>query len=380
MPRVPTARQGVPATVKGRRLEFSYWPLYKGTRRYGLQSSLFATNPWALIRASVEERCPAAARPEALASLAQGEQLFESAEQSRTLAGKPLLLYYSLLNLAKTYILTVGVRSNLDRAGHGLSEQLKPPNRELLDAYLTARKSPASGTALVFDEFLKSVRGVGLSKKIDLDIPSLLPQIVAGHRLWRDASGKRERFIPLEKIEVVVDPKVQELWLRIFLYADDLSRYSISRRCLLDESSLKGTWREVKTPPEERGERRKLCIEQKTSVAYTSRPSDVIMEPVETLRQQLWTIVASVPPYRKYYLYLAPSSEKDAVLPQLLAVYTLVYYLSSITRYRPQHFDQVMNGKYGNLVLEILTNQPNQFLYLLASEFARREVTRPAVV
>ncbi len=38
------------------------------------------TNPRALIRASVEERCPSAARPEALASLVQGEQLFESAE------------------------------------------------------------------------------------------------------------------------------------------------------------------------------------------------------------------------------------------------------------------------------------------------------------
>ncbi len=58
----------------------------------------------------------------------------------------------------------------------------------------------------------------------------------------------------------------------------------------------------------------------------------------------------------------------------------MFYYLGSVTRYRPQQFDVVLDGRYGGFVEEVLTSQPRQLVYLLASEFVGREVTQPALV
>jgi hypothetical protein len=56
-----------------------------------------------------------------------------------------------------------------------------------------------------------------------------------------------------------------------------------------------------------------------------------------------------------------------------------MFYLGSVTRYRPQQFDTLVEGRFGGPVQEVLASQPGQFLYLIASEFAQREVTHPAI-
>jgi putative heme iron utilization protein len=57
-----------------------------------------------------------------------------------------------------------------------------------------------------------------------------------------------------------------------------------------------------------------------------------------------------------------------------------VNYLSSLTRYRPEKIESLISEKYGAYLQEIVTNLPNQFLYLMASEFALQEVTRAAII
>ena len=66
--------------------------MYKSTRRYGLQSIVFANNPWALIRTTVKAVNPQAARREALAALDQAEQFFRSGVEAQLLGAKPVLL------------------------------------------------------------------------------------------------------------------------------------------------------------------------------------------------------------------------------------------------------------------------------------------------
>ena len=96
----------------------------------------------------------------------------------------PDAAYYSLMNLAKAYILTRGIRSTLDQARHGLSEKLRASKRELVDAYLEVYPSPGRNGPNVFADFWQAVSGKVPSAKLELDLPYLLPQIVAGHRLW----------------------------------------------------------------------------------------------------------------------------------------------------------------------------------------------------
>ena len=115
-------------------------------------------------------------------------------------------------------------------------------------------------------------------------------------------------------------------------------------------------------------------------MAYNHRPSDEVPSLVATVRHRLWRTVLNAPPYRKYYCYPAPAAEHGQVLPQILAIYAITFYLGSIVRYRPHHFDKILQGSYGPFIEAFLNDQPTQFIYLMASEFAEKEVTRAAIV
>lgn len=355
--------------------------MYRGTRRYGLQANVFATNPWAIIRGSIKARCPSGCAPEAKAAVLQAEQFFRAGVDAELWAAKPLLLYYSFMNLAKALVLTAGQVTSFDQAQHGISEKRRGSGRELVDAYLEAFPSPKqNGVRNLFADFISGLTRSSLGNKSDYDIPYLLPQVVTGHRLWCDAAQKRERFVSIDRIEIVQESVGKELWLRLNIFADDLTRLGVTRTQLLQEARLDRDWREV-TPDEDTiTDRTILRFEQRVTTSYTGRPSDKIPDLIEAIRHSVWATVTILPPYRKYYLYLAPKSEHPQVLPQLIALYALIYYLSSVTRYRPQQFDGIIEGRFGEQIQEVLTNQPNQFLYLLASEFAQRDVTRAAIV
>lgn len=247
MPRLPKPRKGTRLQVLQRTLAFSYWPMYRDTRRFGLQSTVFVLDPWTNIRASVRRRCQPAALDAALALLEQAEDFYRAATTAGIIAARPLLLYYCFMNLAKAFILTVGQQMTIDRVAHGISERLKPANRELADAFLKAFRSPdaRTGNLNAFDEFLTAVAGNGLPAEKDFDLPTLLPQVISGHRLWAEAAGVSERFIALHDIRFMQDTQAKRIWLSLDLFADDLTRLSITHGRLLAESRLDGAFREV---------------------------------------------------------------------------------------------------------------------------------------
>jgi hypothetical protein len=352
------------------------------TRRYGLHSPLFATNPWSIITRSVKTRCPATAKPAALAFLSQAADFYQAATAGGVVAAKPLLLYYCFMNVAKAYILTHGLRANLDVAEHGLSEQMGPGGRELIDAFLRAFPSkPAAAPPRlnVFEDLLNVVRGAGLGARVDYQLVHLMPQIVFGHRLWSEAAEGQERFVGVEDVRFYKDSGTRMIWLRMYVYAHTLTRLGVSHQQFLDDALLAADWREVDCDEAVLGHRL-LCFEQRNVTNYTHRPADKVMDLVSTVRAKLWAIVRTAKPYRHYYAYMAPAAERPFVLPQLASIYALAYYLGSITRYRPHHFDTIMDSEYEAFIDGFVNDQPGQFLYLMASEFAQQDIVRAATV
>jgi hypothetical protein len=297
------------------------------------------------------------------------------------MASRPLLLYYCFMNLAKTFALTVQRQPTFNQAQHGLSERIPSSGRELLDAYLQAHKSPnpRNGALNIFDEFLHAIAGRGLATDQDFQLSTLLPQIVPGHRLWAEAADQRERFISVHEVRFNEDPKTKELWLSLFFFEDDLTRLGVSPAKLIRETQLRDHFRHVRCGLLKQG-RHLVCFEQIRSHVYTHRASDEVPRLVADIKQFLWVTVSSVPAYRRYYVYLSPESEHVGVLPQILSIYAVMYYLGSITRYRPHHFDSIIRGDFGPRVEEFISGQPMQFIYIMASEFAQQEVTRPSIV
>jgi hypothetical protein len=375
---LPPPRVGAELKVLHRKVDYSFWPMVRTTRRFGLQSRVFATDPWSVIRHSIDQRCAAASKAQAQAFRAQSQDYFRAAEVAGLFTAKPVLLYYSFLNLVKAFVLTKGQRIEYSAAFHGLKERIHAQNgRELLDSVLEA--VPSGPNVNIFDDFLSALRGTGLGGQVTYRVPAILPQILQGHRLWCAASHENERFIEVARIDLVQDVAARTLWIVLNIFEDDLTRLGVAHAQMLRGAGLHGRFREVASA-EMVGQRRLLKFEQVTPVAYTHRPSDKVPELVGAIKNDLWSNVLSVPPYRKYYVYVAPLADRAYVLPQLASIFGLFYYLGSVTRYKPQKIAGLLQGGYGAQLEECVLNLPNQFLYLLASELARQEVARAAIV
>ena len=76
----------------------------------------------------------------------------------------------------------------------------------------------------------------------------------------------------------------------------------------------------------------------------------------------------------RYYLANVPAPSYWHPLVANLAV---MFYLSSITRYRPYAFDSALEGGYSWVVWDFVTTAAPQFLYVLASHVAQTEAVRP---
>ena len=218
-----------------------------------------------------------------------------------------------------------------------------------------------------------------MAGSVRLDIVKLIPQIMPGHRLWAEAADTEERFVALHDIKFRHGSRSGTMWLSLYLFADDLSRLGVTHKRFLEEAGLTGHFREVKYTSSV-FRRPLMCLDSIRCPRYSGRPSDAVHRLVPWVKNRLWTTVASVSPYRRYYVYLAPQADRPQVLPQLLSIYAVIFYLGSITRYRPHLFNSILDGIYGARMLEFIDSQPMQFVYLMASEFAEREVTKPSIV
>jgi hypothetical protein len=402
MPLLPPHRAYTIAKVKQRDVPFSYWPFAKMSRRMALQSTLFSTDPWAIMRHSVRSTSQTGARDEAIAVLEQAQDYYRAVTSAAVAASKPVLLYYCYLNIVKAFLLHRGKQTTYEKAQHGLSEQLPAGKRELLDAFLmafpTTAAIPATPAILatattpakpaiaaqeakinVFDDFLQELRGTGLTSATKFNLVSVMPQIVPGHRLWMAASGKPERFVSIQRIEFAQATGSNDLWVNVVLDKADLTRLSCSQARCVSESGLLPKWLSVQTP-ENFEPSDGILFQQSTTIPFGLHPSQELNHLADAIRPHLWSTILSVPPYRRYYLYMCPTAEKDERLPQLLSMYALMYYLGSITRYKPQHFDKIVEPPFGGFIQSCLEDQPRQFLYMMASEFAKQEVTQPALV
>ncbi|AJE19576.1 YaaC family protein [Azotobacter chroococcum] len=382
--KLSAARVGERLRVNNKLIPYSFWPTKVGQKgNASLQTLLFSLDPWAIIDQAIKTSCPSAAKPEALACMAQARDFYEGAIDTQRIAARPLALYYCFMNLVKAFCLTRATKPTFDKAQHGLAEKLRAPsNRELTDAFLSAFPSPnANGVLQNFSEFMLALTGTGLPAHHDYDVSILLPQILPGHRLWSYAANKKERFIAVHDIRPFLDKDSRELWLNLYFVSDDLSRIGVSGKDFLTESCLSTYFAQVACSETDSSGRTLICFQQIAPiVCATTKYANKLQQLFDIIRPILWATVATVPPYRRHYVYLRPPAEAPHVLPQLLSIYALAYYFGSITRYRPHHFPAITDSSFGPRVQDFITGQPQQFLYLLASEFAKREITKPSIV
>lgn len=142
---------------------------------------------------------------------------------------------------------------------------------------------------------------------------------------------------------------------------------------LLAGAHLPGAWSQVQSDNDEL-----IALEQDRVASFDHRPIDCVQRLFQWLRPALWSAVTLSYPYRKYYLFINDQLGRRR-LPQWAAMYVLFFYLSDLTKSRPQHFDRFLQSRYGPQMESILDECPRQFLYLMASELLQREVAPAAL-
>jgi len=347
--------------------------LRRAASGYSLQPRLFVNDPWALIAEAIA-RCPEG-RPRDIAQSfrRQAEDYFRAATVGREVAVRPVLLYYAFLNLSKAYAFVKGSTRLSDSAHHGISQSARP--RAIVSTLITFKNSTIEQPS-VFHELLLHLGGDPLVLTEGLPLGYLLPQILPGHRLWCYATNKPERFIPIEGFEVLHSQSEKQVWLNLFLRREDLSRLSLTDPRLLAETNLHGQFEVVSgTLPSH-----SLCLQQACPSAYSAEPAEALHFILSDFKNRVWETVKVSSPYRKPYLYLCPTQQRRAILPQMLSIYVLMFFLGSVTRYSPGYFADLLDSRYGPLIETFITESPMQFLYLMASDILQREVSKPAII
>ena len=388
--KLPDAHSGIDLAINNSPVEFSFWPTknVKEKEKNELQFEIFSKEAWSVIEGEIDKRCPTKSLSHANAFLAQAKDFYVAVSGSGVISN-PLLYYYSFLNLVKAQLITEGNTLLTKKGGHGLvigEDIMGDLNYASLKVKWSSPNMPS-----VFNELLTPLEVDFIKNESErIFIDELLPTVVAGHRLWKDSGDYRERFIPIHKIKFTHSKEESKIWLNISILKQDIARFNFDSQMVLAKSGISDKFKEVKSEVDDKGyENDKIiCFEQKTPITYDKespgKVDSAILDNIDSLintlclREKFWQVATSIPPYRKYYLYLRPEGELQ--LAQLPALYGLFFYFGSVTRYSPSAFDKIRNsGKYRAFISDFFASQPEQFLNLFASEFCKRKVVKPAI-
>ncbi len=372
--KIISARVGDDLKIKNRKVDFSFWPIGK---RASLQSTLFITDPWLIINQCVVKLRSERMRKQASYFLQQAEDFYNASLNSNIQAAKPLLQYYCFLNLAKCFSIYSSKTLLSNRAVHGLSVHITDAKTGTGHIKVQNVSGSRISAFRMFSHALHK-RTIRYPQQIVSD--DFFSQIVVGHRVFCQAQNPKivEKFINLEEIHIKQDKSNNTVWLLARASKEDFKRLGYIQsdfaKCL---SYNQVTWRNV-SHVDTNFDDKYFFAQTVHQKIYIKKPSAVLNEPCQEASFRLWRIVTSYPPYRKYYIYFKRDGE--LLMHQLLSIYLATFYFGHITRYQPEEFHEMLEGLMGAFIHEFFANQPNQFLYLMASEFMEQEVSKAAIV
>jgi YaaC-like Protein len=323
---------------------------------------VIAGDIWACLKYQIEDLLPQDREREALGYVEQAAEFYEAAENPQ-IRSRPLLYYYSFLNVTKALLIARGVRLP-PRTRHGVYD---PKANQRARLRFEGQKVRIVGATANREEVLPELirePGGGVTGR-EYKVVDLLGQVPAIHRTYLGVAprGAQPKFMPA-RFDVLYDGG--EVWARMILNR----RAMDVKRTLKDVSTrqaFKSTFHPTASP---KGE---IWFETDPEPGARRGIDPALVRLGERIRAcGLWSVLTS-----RGYLYYLSSHTPAQRLPQLASAYAVMFYLGSITRYKPYDYDRIVSGRYAWLVNEFVATQPRQFLYLVASLLAEVDVVRP---
>lgn len=337
----------------------SGFPLYarsRGTR-------VVTSDVWGYLKHVASARLPRSAETQALAFIDQALEFFEAGDNPQ-LGSRPLLYYYSFLNLAKMALLVHRVALP-GSPRHGISDPRANARTRLRLAGQTVRAEIcAADHSQVFPEFVHHL-GCELTRVRDYRVLLLLSQMPGIHRTYCRVTRTRPQFLPIKRFDLLRDG--QDLWVRLALARNDKDvRATLNR--VRQRQAFRRVFDQVQSMNSS-----ELWFESGVVRGPTRATDNAIGQLAEiTCQIGIWPILTSSG--NRFYFNAAPPRDQ---IPALASIYATMFYLGSLTRYKPYDFDKIITQKFAWLIGEFLNTQPTQFLYGLASHLDGVEVVRP---
>lgn len=302
----------------------------------------------------------------ATAFLDQAHDFYSAAANAR-LSSRPLLYYYAFLNLAKVLLLHRNV-SLPPAPRHGISDPRANTKTRL---HFKTQEVTLSGAARDHSEvFPELVNALAIDPSCPqsgtFKVLDLFAQIPAIHRTYCTVVEDEPTFCPVKHFAVLRDQ--QQVWavLQIARNDRDVDR---SYRGATAHASFGQEFQQVTSQNDH------LRCYESGPVAFQGRGRaiDVAIQQLAPRVRAcgVWALLT-----RDGYLHYLNARPRETWLPQFCSAYAAMFYLGSITRYKPYDFDKITD-RYGWIVSEFLDTQPAQMLYLLASYLAGTEVVVP---
>lgn len=320
-------------------------------------------DPWAFLSHLAVTRLTKRNENIANAYIAQGQDFFQAA-QNPEFHSRPLLYYYAFLNVVKAALLIRGVPLP-PRAAHGILDPSANSRQRLHFAGQRVNiRNTTSTRSEIFPEFLRMLSYQGQlphSFRV-IDLLRVIPSI---HRTFTQVVPSPPIFVPVSRFELRY--RRGSVWMRL-----RLTRTDKDVRDVLPETRRRRGFTSVFTQVES-GDDGELWFETTSVLARTRGIDTAITQLASRVRECGVAAVLTVQGYRFYLVNTPPA----LFVPYLAAMYGVIFYLGSITRYKPDVFDKIISGKQSWIVEEFLASLPMQFLYGLVSELAGVDVVRP---
>jgi hypothetical protein len=284
----------------------------------------------------------------------------------------PLLYYYSFLQLAKAICEIANPqfhRLNESR-GHGLSYSPSPTklvNMNTEYVSVTRRR----GVWHVLLEALQHQPFAAANVRFKVaDLFELCPEISAE---YQSTYGRPTRLIELIDPDLLVDVNSNDLWIRFSVERVDLRIHRLTRNRLLTLITLGGsTYRTVRSET-----RSRWTFELENAKRFTARYRRDLFE---LIQNEIWALNLFTALRRNGLVYAIPIQDRLQVpLPQIMVLYTLVFWLGSLVRYDPHSVAYLQDSGYWTIIDGVMTQSRIWLLELFEWELYKTETVLQSV-
>lgn len=342
---------------------------------------ILAADVWSCLQHTIREKLPRAQSSQAEAYLWQAHEFYQAAQNPR-FDSRPLLYYYAFLNVTKAFLIARGVKMP-PRVFHGVGDPGANARRRLRLEGQSVRIEPRGNAN---DRLLPElIAALGVSPStLNYKLLDLLAQIPGIHRTYTTI-GRGQRGPAVSRARA--QRSIGQLWRKgpcfalvheVFAMRGSAGVWAVAR-LEANSQDVRSAAALLERIPRFRSRLARVSATSKSELWFETKAvrgnrRDAALAKVALVLREagLWSILT--PDGYRHYFGAIPDRYR---LPQLASIYAVMFYLGSVTRYRPYDYDTILGGRYAWLIEEFLATQPTQFLYLTASVLAGVDVVMP---